>query len=139
MRLRSIYPPLSDDILDALEDAEIGTDEELLFSGDAVDTWTKLSSESISIRDVESARTSIISQQAAPMVRGDGFLEEQMGLQTIRKGYSILSGVPDLDRLVGDLSKYRLLEISGDTGSGKTVRVSLDGKDANVYSILNGP
>ncbi|KAK7690750.1 hypothetical protein QCA50_005849 [Cerrena zonata] len=120
MLLRHILTPLPDNVLDSLEDVGIKTDEELLF-GDMIEIWQKLLDGNVSLQEIKDARTLVASQQAAPMVRGDELLREQVHQQETRDNAAIFCGVKALDDLVGGFGQHRLLEISGDKGSGKTM------------------
>lgn len=120
MRLRTVLPPLPNDLLDALEDLGIKTDADLLFSGDAVDLWRKLPDDSITLQEVADLMTRVAAQQAAPMMRGDVLLQDETERCEKRASDALYSGVQALDELVGGFGQYRVLEISGDGCSGKT-------------------
>lgn len=124
MRLASVVPPIPEGILSALAECGIKTDSDLLFtSGTASDIFLKLPSDCpITLREIQDTIANVITQNSAPIYRGDKFLE----LETERRekviGDELNSGVPKLDELVNGFGSHRVLEISGNKGSGKTVR-----------------
>ena len=120
MLLRNIFTPLPRHVLDALEDCGIKTDEDLIF-GDVIEIWQKISDDTVTLQDIEDARVAVATQQAAPMVRGDELLRQQADQQELREENAISCGIIDIDELIRGFSKYRLVEVSGDKGSGKTV------------------
>jgi len=126
MRLASIIPPLQEEILSALEQCGIKTDSDLLFnSGTAENIFIKLPSDSpITLREIQETISDVTTRTCAPVYRGDKLLTiETERRENLLLGEGLDSGVVELDRLVGCFGRYRVLEISGDTGSGKTVRI----------------
>lgn len=138
MFLRNIQSALPENIIETLENLGIKTDEDLLF-GDVIEIWQKVTDESISLQDLKDARSLVASQQAAPIVRADVLLGEQSLQRETREDNVIFCGVNDLDNLVSGFGQHRVLEISGDKGTGKTVRTpshKFTETNTSCYQIL---
>ncbi|KAI0955918.1 hypothetical protein AcV7_006457 [Taiwanofungus camphoratus] len=119
MRLQSFVPPLNESVVGALASCGIKTDADLLFT-DSVAIFRKLPPGIVSLREFCTLVKQVEEQAAAPAFRGDQFLKLQT--KTCEDSFcgEILCGVSQLDELLGGFSPPRVIEISGDKGSGKT-------------------
>ena len=124
MRLKTIVPPLPDNLLTALEHRDIRTDADLLFSGTALEIYERLPQGIITLAELEALVQSVISHVSTPAIRGDELLERETAMHEASPARRISCGVPALDALTNGYSGPKVLEISGDHGSGKTVRPS---------------
>ena len=123
MRLRNVVPTPPQPLLSALAQVGIRTDSDLLFSAPPVDVFRKLPLGTLSLHDFNDFVAHVAQQAAAPVVRADVLFEEEK----TKEGADLLAepstGVKCLDGLLGGLAP-RVIEVSGDRGSGKSVRVS---------------
>lgn len=127
MRLQSILPPLPASTIDALQAIGIRTDVDLLFkNGSAFDIWRRLNiacsneQERVQLPSLEELarfmeRTTECA--AAPAIGADRLLVRQLA----KESYELSTGLPALDCLLDGFGDNRVIEISGDKGSGKTV------------------
>lgn len=124
MRLRTISPPLSDELIAALEAYNIRTDADILFSATPMEIYQKISPTSIPLADFIAEVNRVASIAATPVGCADEILERET---TRHAAYSIQehsSGIPELDDLVAGFNGPKLIELSGDRGSCKTVSPS---------------
>lgn len=139
MRLKSIVPPLAETLLAALDDCNIRTDSDLLFSGTPLQIYEKLPQGTISLGDLERHIRNLIEYLAAPAIRANELLVQEK-VRHDASGYGTIScGVSELDKLTDGYSGPKVLEISGDHGSGKSVRqtsVSCVLTDAVLVQLL---
>jgi RAD51-like protein 3 len=115
MRLAALVPTVPLDLVESLEKCGIRTDTELLFSGTAADIFKRLPPETVSLHDLTKYIALVTERAAAPGIRADILLSQES------HDYELTSGVAELDRLLGGFGGSRVLEISGDKGSGKSV------------------
>lgn len=127
MRLAALVPSLSAKIVSSLGECGVRTDTDLLFRP-IVEIYRQLSPESgISLLDLERAVELTAKLASAPGVPGDELLAQE--IQAQEQAPVLLSGVSGLDNLLGGFGGRRVIEITGDRQSGKTVRkgvLSLD-------------
>ena len=118
MRLSSLPEILSQDLLHALASLNITSDTDLLFlSGTPLDIWRRLPTGlGLSLREFETYVRAVTAKASASGVMGS-MLEDEAPAQR-----RMTVGVPKLDTLLHGLGSQRVVEISGDSGSGKTVR-----------------
>lgn len=122
MRLQAFVPPLNESVVGALASCGIKTDADLLFT-DSVAIFRKLPPGIVSLREFCTLVKQVEEQAAAPAFRGDQFLKLQTKTCEDNLCGEILCGVPQLDELLGGFNPPRVIEISGDKGSGKTVSI----------------
>ncbi|KZT07752.1 P-loop containing nucleoside triphosphate hydrolase protein [Laetiporus sulphureus 93-53] len=120
MRLQHLTPPPNQGLLDALEKCGIRTDVDLLFSDTPMNTFKKLPTKTISLHDFNQLISKVTEQAAVPGIRGDELLEALRRRQEEDFHGEITTGVTALDKLLGGLNPPRVIEVSGDRGSGKT-------------------
>lgn len=116
MRLRTVVPPLPEDLLDALEEIGLRTDADLMFFGTPMELYQKLPVGTITLAALTKHIEAVIDYISAPATQAS--LIHQPSLSADQ----FLSGVPQLDNLTHGFGPSRVFEISGDRGSGKTVR-----------------
>lgn len=122
MRLHSLIPTISSHLVSALEDCGIKTDTDLLFfDGSNIDILAKLPPGIVSLREFEEYTSLVAEHASAPATRGDQELETVL-LRQDENAADVSCGVQELDALVGGFGGGRVFEISGEKGSGKTVR-----------------
>ncbi|OBZ72267.1 DNA repair protein RAD51 4 [Grifola frondosa] len=120
MRLQVLVPLLPQNLVNALEEIGIRTDADLLFSGGAIETFGKLPSGTVQLHEFRDLMSKVAESACAPVLRGDEYSALEAKPRADRLNEHITSGVPVLDALVGGFYPPRVLEISGDRGSGKT-------------------
>jgi RAD51-like protein 3 len=121
MRLHSLIPTVPSDLVTALENCGIRTDTDLLFSGTTIEVLRKLPPGVVSLADLEKYTRLVAESASAPGIRGDEQYAEELRKRN-EDTIDLTSGVAELDALVGGFGNSRVFEISGDKGSGKTVR-----------------
>lgn len=121
MRLRTVDPPLPDTLLDALAELNIRTDADLIFYGTPMELYRKLPLGTVTLADLAGHIERVVEYVAAAGTRGDILLEREVQHKATYDGEEFSSGVPQLDELLHGFGGSRVIEISGDRGSGKTV------------------
>lgn len=121
MRLRTIEPSLPTELLEALDNLGIRTDADLIFYGTPMDLYKKLPLGTVSLAALTKHIDDVIQYVSAPGIRGDKVTEKQKAHRERHKPEDFLCGVPQLDGLLNGFGDSRVIEISGDRGSGKTV------------------
>ena len=122
MRLRTVDPPLPEHLLDVLGELGIKTDADLIFSGTPMDLYKKLPLGTVTLAALTKHINDVVLFVSAPGVRGDKLLEqEETRVGEYLQDYSC--GVRAIDELMGGFGSSRVVEVSGDRGSGKTVRI----------------
>jgi len=122
MRLHSLVPTIPAHLVSALENCGIKTDTDILFfDGSNIDILAKLPSGIVSLREFEEYTSLVAEHASAPATRGDQELETVL-LRQYENAVDISCGVRELDALVEGFGGGRVFEISGEKGSGKTVR-----------------
>ncbi|KAI0351774.1 P-loop containing nucleoside triphosphate hydrolase protein [Trametes cingulata] len=115
-------PPLQPELVQALKDAGIRTDTDLLLNNDSAEIFRRLPPElGISLLDFRRAIAKVAELASATLVNGDKLLEQENKRQEDIFGDDMLLGVPEVDALLGGFSPPRVVEVSGDKGSGKTL------------------
>lgn len=123
MRLQAVAPPPPQSLLSALAQIGVRTDSDLLFSAPPVDIFLQLPPDTLSLHDFNDFLMQVTQQASAPNMTADMLFEEEK----TREGADLLAepstGVKGLDELLGGLVPPRVIEVSGDRGSGKSVRI----------------
>ncbi|KAG6887822.1 hypothetical protein C0995_012369 [Termitomyces sp. Mi166 len=118
MRLATLVPSLSAELVSNLEKCGVRTDADLLFKP-VVEVYRQLCPESgISLLDLERAVEVTAQLASAPGIAGDELLAQEIQAQA--QAPALLSGVAGLDNLLCGFGGCRVIEISGDRQSGKT-------------------
>ncbi|CCM03090.1 uncharacterized protein FIBRA_05210 [Fibroporia radiculosa] len=120
MRLRALVPPLPENLLDALDACDITTDSDLIFVKNLTELFRKLPPMTMGFQEFLDLVSRVIKQAAAPAIRGDQLLAKERKRREDDIYGDLSTGVPELDVLLGGLRPPRVVEISGDKGSGKT-------------------
>ncbi|KAI0805946.1 P-loop containing nucleoside triphosphate hydrolase protein [Irpex lacteus] len=120
MRLKAIVPALPVQLITALEDCGIRTDTDILFtSGTAMQVYEKLPLGTVTLAQLEQYIQRVVEAASATMTGGEELLaQEEAQSATFNP---ILTGVPQLDEIINGSNGPKVLEISGDHGTGKTV------------------
>lgn len=112
MRLASIDLPRH--LSDALTALGITSDTDLLFSfGSPLEIWRRLPPGLISLHEFEICVQAVLTQTSATSVPSD----------VLHTQAQVKLGLPSLDAVLEGLLGPRVIELSGDTGSGKSVRL----------------
>lgn len=118
MHLRNLVPLVPADLVQTLEDHDIKTDAELLFSGATIEVFAKLPPGTINIAALARYTDLVAERTSALRVRGDEELDRILAKRNAGD-LEITSGIDGLDVLFGN---GRVFEISGKRTSGKSVR-----------------
>jgi len=119
MRLSAFVPTLPVDLVTCLEECGIRTEADLLFSGSVLDIFRRLPPGTVSLYELTNYTALVAKMASATGICAVDLLS----LADVNQGNDdFLSGVSELDELLGGFGGSRVLEISGDKGSGKTVR-----------------
>lgn len=125
MRLQLLVPPLPQTLVDALTSLNIRTDAELLFSGRPADIFRKLPPGTVDYQEFIDLVSQVTERAAAPAIRGDQLWDEVKRRREDNEFCLLSTGVPELDTLLDGMHPPRVIEVSGDRGSGKTVSTGL--------------
>ncbi|RDX56980.1 P-loop containing nucleoside triphosphate hydrolase protein [Lentinus brumalis] len=121
MRIQQLVPPLGSELADALQQIGIKTDTDLLLAHDPLTIFAKLpAGHGVTLQQFRDLLAQVLELAAAPSVYGDKLLEQEMKRQEDIYADDMLLGVPEVDALLGGFNPPRVIELSGDSGSGKT-------------------
>lgn len=120
MRLQLLVPPLPQTLVDALTSLNIRTDAELLFSGRPADIFCKLPPGTVDYQEFIDLVSQVTERAAAPAIRGDQLWDAVKRRREDNEFCLLSTGVPELDTLLDGMHPPRVIEVSGDRGSGKT-------------------
>jgi hypothetical protein len=119
--LSTFIPPLPETLVANLSVLNIRTAPDLIFVSPA-ELLRRLPRGSITFTELTHCIAHVTQAFAGPAITGDKLIEE---LDALTQLESVRSGLPVLDGLVGGsfggASGGRVIEISGSSGSGKTV------------------
>lgn len=119
MRLTALHPKISTKLIEALENSEIFTVEEI-FLTDADELCRRLSINTISIQEIKQLKLQTRYKLSALGTRANNlFIDQQKSESQREKCYS---GIESVDDLFGGFGKYGITEIAGGKGSGRSVR-----------------
>lgn len=123
MRLGALVPSelLPADLVLSLEKVGIRTDTDFLFSGTPAEIFQRLPPGTVSLHELTIYIALVTEKASAPGVCADQLLSLETDSHNNRDEFTC--GVPELDALLGGFGGSRVFEISGDKGSGKTVRI----------------
>ncbi|KAJ6627525.1 P-loop containing nucleoside triphosphate hydrolase protein, partial [Mycena sp. CBHHK59/15] len=117
MRLAACVPSIPAVLVSSLEKCGIRTETDLLFSASTFDIFRRLPAGTTTLRELKEC-TAVVGKLASAPGRSAADLIKAL---PAAEEEEFLSGVPSLDRLLhGLVSTRRLIEVSGDRGSGKT-------------------
>lgn len=118
MRLATLIPHVPSDIVVYLDECGIRTDTDLLFSP-IIEVYRQLPIGSISLLDLERLVARVAELGSAPGISALDMLENETKRRV--KYASLTTGATELDNLLRSFGDCRVIEISGDRQSGKTV------------------
>ena len=121
MRLRAIVPRLPEGLLDALEACDIKTDTDLLFSGTAIDIYQRISPCNISLAELSTCMRQARTAVSVIPVRTEELFKHQEARFLEDTTVNCSCGVEELDHLLRGWRRHRLIEISGDRKTCKSV------------------
>jgi RAD51-like protein 3 len=110
-------------LVESLEQCGIRTDAELLFSAPVFDIFRRLPAGTVTLRDLTKYIDIVAEKTSAPGISAAKLLDLESKAR--ENDPDLLSGVPELDELLGGFGRHRVIEISGDSQSGKTVSVAV--------------
>ncbi|KAJ7638534.1 P-loop containing nucleoside triphosphate hydrolase protein [Roridomyces roridus] len=114
MRLAACVPPIPEDLLSSLAQVGIQTDSDLLFSGSTSDIFQRLPRGTTTLKELAQITALVAESASAQGHKASDLLRDS-------EPDRFLSGVPQLDQfLEGLTTPRRMIEVSGDRGSGKT-------------------
>ncbi|KAJ7367988.1 P-loop containing nucleoside triphosphate hydrolase protein [Mycena albidolilacea] len=114
MRLAACVPTIPAHIVASLETCGIRTDADLLFSGSTLEILRRLPAGTTTLRELARFTALVENLVSAPGQCAADLLKEP-------EDADFLSGLPQLDEILNGLTTPgRLVEVSGDKGSGKT-------------------
>ncbi|KAI0084136.1 P-loop containing nucleoside triphosphate hydrolase protein [Irpex rosettiformis] len=120
MRLKAIVPALPADLISALDDCGVRTDADLLFnSGTAMQLYEKLPEGVVTLAQLERYIRRVTEFASAPMFTGEDLVAQETKQRATF--IPISTGVPQLDEIINGTDGPKVLEISGDHGTGKTL------------------
>lgn len=123
MRLRTVIPPLPDELITALEECDIRTDADLMFSGSAIEIYDRISPCTTSLAELTQWIRQVTSAASYPGICGFQSYKREKARHEDYPTDDYSSGVSELDNLLGGFGGFRIIEISGDRGSGKSVSI----------------
>lgn len=118
MRLSSLVPSISGKLVEYLEGINIRTDSDVLFSLSLVEIFKKLPKGSATIAELEAARE-IILERCSTVGQCLSTAGSDLNEVCVQKP---LTGFEPLDTLLDGLFEDTIVQVSGDRGSGKSVR-----------------
>lgn len=120
MRLYNLIPSIPADLVACLDAIDIRTEIDLLFSIPTFDIFRRLPRGTISLQELTDYTDLVAELCAAPAISGSDLLSLEIELQ--RNAVELISGNRELDEVLAGLSGGRVIEISGDRGTGKSAR-----------------
>ena len=133
MRLASLVPSISAELVAGLDAVGIRTESDLLFSvQDPREILRRLPPDSFSLGDLETAIDIVAELSAAPGMSCFDLLALEAPTRG-RDTQPLVTGNDNADRILSGLGRRRLIQISGDKGSGKSVWLSCSTAD-NVHT-----
>jgi len=120
MRLSNMVPPIFADLVVALESIQIRTETDLLFSAPLPDIYKRLPAATVSLQMLIEL-VELVTESCATSGRSSLDLLD-LDEQCTAQGKGLSCGNQGVDVLLRGLCGRKVIEISGDKGSGKTVR-----------------
>lgn len=121
MRLSNLAPSIPATVLACLEAQGIRTDIDLLFSASTLDIFKRLPAGTATLEELADYTALAAEMGAASSVSGYDLLLEE---QARSKNSELHTGNRELDAFLSGLDGRCVIEMSGDKGSGKSVRYS---------------
>lgn len=120
MRLSNLIPSIPANLVSCLDAINIRTETDLLFSASTFDIFRRLPGGTISLQELIYYTDLVTELCAAPAISGYDLLSLENESQ--RVAVELTSGNQELDDFLLGLSGGRVIEISGDRGTGKSAR-----------------
>ena len=119
MRLSNLVPPLPISLVASLEAIGIRTEVDLLFSAPTFDIFRRLPAGTVTLQELIDYTSLAAELCAAPGVSAyEVFMKEEAASAT---DIELRSGNFELDALLQGLGRRKVIEVSGDRCSGKSV------------------
>ena len=118
MRLSSFIPTISAETVTHLEECGIRTDSDILFTP-LFELYKRLPRNTLSLPDLARLCTTVTELSAAEATLGSDLLEAE--LDESERDAELGIGDGRIDELLQGLGGKRVIEISGDRGTGKSV------------------
>ncbi len=119
MRLSNLIPSLPANVVACLEVQGIRTDTDLLFSTTIFDIYKRLPAGTATLEELSEYTAIAAEIGAAPGMSG----HELLLLENAKGDGQLLTGNEELDEFLRGLDARWVIELSGDKGSGKSVRL----------------
>jgi RAD51-like protein 3 len=121
MRLANLVPSISTELVAGLNTIKIRTENDLLFSATPQEIFNRLPPGTVvSLEDLEAAIDTVAELSAASGVSCFNLLALED--RATDAHVPLVSGNEDIDRILSGLGRYKkIVQISGDKGSGKSV------------------
>ena len=123
MRLSNLIPSIPAELVTCLDAIDIRTETDFLFSPSTFDIFRRLPRGTISLQELTDYTDLVAELCSAPAISAYDLLSLENELQ--RNTVELTSGSQELDDLLLGLSGGRVIEISGDRGSGKSARLPI--------------
>jgi len=120
MRLANLVPSISAELVAALNTLGIRTESDLLFSATPREILNRLPPETVSLEDLEAAIDTVAELSAAVGVSCFNLALEAGPIRSDSPA-PLVSGNEYIDRLLSGLGRHKIIQLSGDKGSGKSV------------------
>lgn len=120
MRLSNLIPSIPANLVTCLDAINIHTETDLLFSASTFDIFRRLPGGTISLQELIYYTDLVAELCAAPAISGYDLLS--LANESQRVAVELTSGHQELDDFLLGLSGGRVIEISGDRGTGKSAR-----------------
>ena len=119
MRLSNLIPSIPANVVACLEVQGIRTDTDLLFSTTIFDIYKRLPAGTATLEELSEYTTIAAEIGAAPGMSG----HELLLLENANRDGQLRTGNEELDEFLRGLDARWVVELSGDKGSGKSVRL----------------
>lgn len=119
MRLSNLIPSIPANVVACLEVQGIRTDTDLLFSTTIFDIYKRLPAGTATLEELSEYTTIAAEIGAAPGMSG----HELLLLENANGDGQLRTGNEELDEFLRGLDARWVVELSGDKGSGKSVRL----------------
>lgn len=123
MRLSNLIPSIPASLVTCLDAIDIRTETDLLFSASTFDIFKRLPRGTVSLQELTDYTDLVAELCAAPAISGHDLLSLESESQ--RNAVELTCGHQELDGFLLGLGGGRVIEISGDRGTGKSARFSI--------------
>jgi len=121
MRLSNLVPSIPADLVASLEAIGVRTEIDLLFSASTFEIYKRLPANTIALQELIDFTSLAAELCAAPGMSANEAL--RLEKESLTGDDELCSGVEEVDEILRGLGRRRVIELSGDKGSGKTVRL----------------